>query len=84
MSYSITVKGTPEEIKAKLTEQSATLTDQSKQEFDAVKPALDLILDQQQGNGLVLLEAYGHASFVEGQRTFSNCRVNVTGNQAAD
>lgn len=84
MSYSVTFKGTPEEIKAKLAEESARLTDQSKQEFDAVKPALDLILDQNQGNGLVLLEAYGHATFSEGQRTSSNCRVNIIGHQTAE
>jgi hypothetical protein len=84
MSYSVTFKGTPEEIKAKLAETSASLTDQSKVEFDAVKPALETILDQEQGNGLVLLEAYGHASFTDGQRTSSNCRVNIIGNQAAD
>ena len=57
MSYSVTFKGTPEEIKTKLAEESTRLTDQSKQEFDAVKPALETLLDSHQGDGLVLLEA---------------------------
>lgn len=83
VSYSVTFKGTPEEIKAKLAEESARLTDQSKQEFDAVRPALDLILDQNQGNGLVLLEANGHATFSDGQRTYSTGSASVKGNQQA-
>lgn len=84
MSFSITVKGTPEDLKTKLAEYSAQLTDQSKQEFDAVKPALETLLDQHQNDGLVVLSANGHASFKDGVRTYSTGSVTITGNQAAD
>ncbi len=77
MSFSVTFIGKPDAIKRKLAEESASLTGQSKTEFDAVKPALDTILDQQVGNGVVQLNATGHATFTNGTKTYGNCHVDV-------
>lgn len=77
MSFSVHFVGKPEAIKRKLDEESTRLTDQSKAEFDAVKPALETILDQQVGGNVVSLSANGHASFSSGVKTFGNCQVGV-------
>lgn len=77
MSFSVSFIGKPEAIKRKLAEESDRLTDQSKLEFDTVKPALDTILDQQAGNGIISLSANGHASFKDGVKTSGNCSVDV-------
>ena len=77
VSFSVTFVGKPEAIKRKLAEESARLTGQSKTEFDAVKPALETILDQQVGNGAVHLSANGHATFTDGAKTYGNCQVDV-------
>jgi len=77
MSFSVSFVGKPKAIKRKLAEESARLTGQSKEEFDAVCPALDTILDQQMGNGAVHLSANGHATFVAGAKTYGTCQVEV-------
>lgn len=78
MSFSITVIGKPDAIKRKLAEESQRLKDQSKAEFDAIKPALETILDQQVGNGVVQVTANGHATFdLDGRKTYGNCNVDV-------
>ncbi len=77
MSFGVSFIGNPEAIKRKLDETSASLTGQSKEEFDAVKPALDTLLDQQVGNGVIQLNANGHASFTDGAKTYGNCTVEV-------
>lgn len=77
MSFSVTFIGKPEAIKRKLAEESARLTDQSKAEFDALKPALETILDQQVGGHAVSLHANGHASFASGVKTYGTCQVEV-------
>ena len=77
MSFSVRFVGKPEAIKRKLEEESNRLTDQSKAEFDAVKPALETILDQQIGGNVVSLNANGYATFASGVKTFGNCHVEV-------
>lgn len=77
MSFSVSIIGMPEAIKRKLVEESERLTGQSKVEFDAVKPALDTILDQQVNNGVVHLSANGHATFTEGEKIYGSCGVEV-------
>jgi hypothetical protein len=77
MSFSVTFVGKPEGIKRKLAEESERLTGQSKTEFDAVKAALEMILDQQVGNGAVYLNANGHASFADGVKTYGSVSVQV-------
>lgn len=77
MSFSVSFIGKPEAIMRKLGEESERLTGQSKTEFDALKPALETILDQQVGNGVISLNANGHASFSHGAKTFGTCSVEV-------
>lgn len=77
MSFSVVFVGKPEAIKRKLDEESARLTDNSKAEFDAVKPALETILDQQIGGHAVSLSASGHAIFAGGAKTYGTCHVEV-------
>lgn len=88
MSFSVTCIGKPEAIKRKLAEESERLMGQSREEFDAVRPALDTILDQNVGNGVVRLDVNGHATFSSGDnpdgvspgrsKTYGTCTVNVS------
>lgn len=63
--------------KRKLVEESERLSGQSKDEFDAVRPAIETILDQQVGNGVIHVKANGHATFTDGKKTYGNCSVDV-------
>lgn len=86
MSFSVSYIGKPDAIKKKLVEESARLTGQSKVEFDAVKPSLDTILDQNVANGVVRLDANGHATFDKDVKKFGSCSVTVSslGSQLAE
>ena len=77
MSFSVSYIGKPVAIKDKLAEESERLTGQSKEEFDAVRPAIETILDQQVGNGVIHVKANGHAQFADGVKTYGNCSVDV-------
>lgn len=78
MSFSVSIIGKPDAIKRRLAAESERLSGQSKTEFDAVKPALETILDQQVGNGVVHLSANGHASVLpDGTKTYGSCSVDV-------
>lgn len=77
MSWSISVIGKPEAIKRALARQSGTLSGQSKEEFDAAKPALETLLDQNVENGVVQLDANGHASFTDGKKTYATCSASL-------
>lgn len=78
MSFSITVIGKPEAVKRRLEAHSTELSGQSKEEFDAVLPSLETVLSQNVGNGVVRLEANGHASFKDGVKTYGQCSVSVS------
>lgn len=77
MSFLVSFIGKPDAIKRKLAEHSTQLSGQSKEEFDAVVPALETVLDQNVGNGVVQLHANGHATFVDGKKTYGSCSVDV-------
>lgn len=78
MSFSVSYVGKPDAIKRKLVEESDRLTGHSKEEFDAVKPALETILDQHVNNhSPISLSANGHASFTDGVKTSGQCSVEV-------
>lgn len=77
MSFSVSMMGKPDAIKRQLTIEGDRMIGQSKEEFDAVRPALDLILDQQVGNGVIHLKANGHATFTNGEKTYGSCNVDV-------
>ena len=84
MSFSVSFTGKPEAIKRKLDEVSAGLSGLNKEEFDAIKPALQTILDQEIANGLIRLDASGHSTFgtelgVTGRvKQYGNCSVSVS------
>jgi len=78
MSFSVTLIGKPEAIKRALTKHSVGLSGQSKEEFDTVLPALQTILDQNVNNGIVKLDANGHATFADGVKAYGNCNASVT------
>jgi len=79
MSFSVTFIGKPEAIKRELKKASDRMTGQSKTEFDAVHPSLEVILDQNVDNGVVRLEANGHATLdKEGKRTYGSCQCSVS------
>lgn len=80
MSFSVSVVGSVEGIKKRLSEESARLTDASKQEFDAIKPALETLLDQQvsrddQPKAAFQLDASGHAYFENGVKKYGRASV---------
>lgn len=77
MSFSVSFVGKPDAIKRKLAAESERLTGQSKAEFDAVRPALETILDQNVGDGVVQLNANGHASFTNDIKNYGNCNVEI-------
>ncbi len=77
MSFSVSYIGKPDAIKRALDQDSARLTAESKAEFDAVKPALDTLLDQQVGPGAIQLSAYGHANLTNGVKTYGTCSVEL-------
>jgi isoaspartyl peptidase/L-asparaginase-like protein (Ntn-hydrolase superfamily) len=82
MSFSVTYIGKPDAIKRALAKESERLTEQSKEEFDAVRPAIEAVLDQNVGQtGVLKVEANGHASFTgtgdERVKTFGNCTVKI-------
>jgi hypothetical protein len=77
MSWSINVIGKPEAVKRALARQSEQLTGQSKEEFDAAKPAIETLLDQNIENGVVQLDANGHASLADGAKTYGTCSVSL-------
>ncbi len=87
MSFAINVVGTPEGLKRALAEYSERQTEPSKTEFDAVKPAIETVIDQNvpfEGHQVLLhVEASGHASFVDGVKKYGTARINVRQLEAA-
>lgn len=82
MSFSVSFIGKPDAIKNALAKESDRLTGQSKEEFDAVKPAIETILDQNMNLGgdpsAFHVEANGHANFTDGVKQYGNCSVKVS------
>lgn len=82
MSFAVMFIGKSDAIKRALDRQSAAMSGQSKEEFDTVLPSLKTILDQNVNNGVIRLDANGHASFNDADdlhlKTYGNCNVTVT------
>ncbi len=70
MSWSITVIGKPARVIEELNSYSDTLTGQSKAEYDEAKPNLAGLIALNIGENLVKITASGHATFVEGKKTY--------------
>ena len=78
MSWSISAKGSPEEVIAKLEEQSNILTWQSKEEYDFALPHIIALVKENIG-GSINLNAYGHGSKdADGNYYDKSCTVNIT------
>lgn len=77
MSFYTSLLGRPESLKTKLREYSNNLTPPSKDEFDAVLPAIETIIDQNVGNVALRVTATGHAQFADGKKVQGNCNVTV-------
>lgn len=83
MSWSTSTTGTPEQCKAYLQEYGSTLTDQSKQEYDAALPHILGIVEQNFGNPgrHISVLAYGHGGErhqAEGSpQSYRECTVTV-------
>ncbi len=77
MSWSLYLMGTPQGVLKELDSYGETLSGQSKEEFLEAKPHLQALVALNLGeNQNVTLNAAGHATFNNGEKTFSN--VNVT------
>ncbi|HEY3390118.1 MAG TPA: hypothetical protein VGK38_11140 [Prolixibacteraceae bacterium] len=79
MSWSVSFLGTPANVAAALTAQSATLEGQSKKEYDVAYPAIVTLVQSNVGpeSMKVDVQANGHATFVDGKISYSNCNVTV-------
>jgi hypothetical protein len=80
MSWSNSWIGKPAAIKAGLARYGKTLTEASQREFEAVRPALETLLDQngnKEGDPVLHLDASGHGYTVNGERQYSQCSVSL-------
>jgi len=79
MSWSVSFLGTPANVAEALTAQSATMTGQSKEEYDVAYPAIATLVLANVGpeSMKVDVQASGHATFVDGKVSYSNCNVTV-------
>lgn len=79
MSWTVSFLGTPANVAEALTAQSATLTGQSKEEYDVAYPAIVTLVQQNVGPESMKVEVVGngHAVFINGEISYSNCNVTV-------
>lgn len=80
MSFAISVIGSPTAIKQAMRKYSDGLTGASKDEFDAILPALGSLVDQHVGDhAAVWLNASGHATIEQstGVRLYGTGEVGV-------
>jgi hypothetical protein len=77
MSWSINKTGTPEEVVKAIEEHSNTISDQSKEEFDAALPHLIALVKENVG-GSVDISASGHGvKNADGTFSDKNCQVTL-------
>lgn len=74
MSWSVSLIGTPAGINRELDAYGETLSDQSKTEFLEAKPHLQGLVAQAVGQN-VKLNANGHATFTNGDKTYGAVSV---------
>ena len=77
MSWSITKVGKPEALTRAVDKEVEIYSGQSKEEFVAVAPHLKGLLDSCDGEQVMSLVASGHATFVNGQRTYAYLDVAI-------
>jgi len=80
MSWSVTIIGKPEKVVQQLADNSATLTGQSKTEYEEALPHLQALVSLCIGPDLLInLTASGHANFdAEGKKTYRNVQVQLS------
>lgn len=83
MSWSISLIGKPENVVEALTAHSASLTGQSKVEYDETYPAIATLVSQNvngnaPGNNVIKVVANGHANIgTDGIKTYGQCSVVI-------
>ena len=81
MSWSFNGTGKPAAIKGALDKYGERLSGMSKEEFDAAKPHLAALVDQNtvpnDTGEMLTLNASGHATKTDGVITYSNCSVKI-------
>lgn len=78
MSWSVQLVGVPEKIAAELDAYEATLTGQSQVEFQEAKPHLQGLIRGNVGQfGLLQLNAGGHATINNGEKTYGTVVVTL-------
>lgn len=78
MSYSVSFIGKPSKISEALSNYSEKLSGQSKQEYDEALPHLKALVESNVGDKVVQINANGHASFTNGEKTEGHCQVTIT------
>ena len=77
MSWTFWKSGTPEEVTKALEEHSGTISDQSKEEFDAALPHLVALVKENVG-GNIDISANGHGvKNADGTYADKNCQVTI-------
>jgi hypothetical protein len=76
MSWSVSFTGPAADVIRQLDEESGKLTDQSKAEYDEALPALKALVGQNTTR-TVSLQANGHGTYVNGEKTVGECRVTL-------
>ncbi len=80
MSFGVNFIGTPDAIKRELAAYAERVTGQSKEEFDAVRPAIEAVIDRNIAQGVkpvLHVEAHGHATIVDGLTVYADAAVHV-------
>ena len=78
MSWSINAVGTPEKLIEYIDKMDESWgPSQSKDEYNAVKPALKALVGEIKTTGLVQLNASGHATFTNGEKTQGTVNVDL-------
>jgi len=78
MSWSLTIIGKPENVSAELDRYGESLNGASKVEFDAAKPHIQFLVNQNYGTNapLIKLEANGHG-YEAGEQSYRNLNLNI-------
>lgn len=77
MSWSWSGIGKPSKVKQAVGQYGETLTGMSKDEFDAVRPALDAVLDANTDDHAVSLSASGHGWKEGDVLKHSTCQIDL-------
>ena len=77
MSWSFQGTGKPEAVLRAIETTNSGLTGQSKGEWEKAKPALRTLIAANVGNVAVEVNASGHATFINDEKTHGQCSVTI-------